>query len=354
MASKGSSDKTEKPTGRRKKDARKKGQVARSTELPQAVSLVVGGLLLPFVVPTFLDRMAESWTSAISADTIAEPGVGLGLMGSMVVDALVLFVPMIAAIAASSVISQFVLAGKPNRHNLKPQWSKISPKNGFGRIFNGRQLWELGRSLAKLSVLVLVTYGIWQTGVDEMMSGPAPVGANLERVGNAVRELFIRVAALGVIIGVADAVYSKRKFIKDLKMTKQEVKEEAKQQEGSPVVKREVRKRQVLMSRNRMIAEVSGAEVVITNPTHIAVALSYSSTDPAPRVVAKGAGRVAERIRAEAREHGVPIREDKPLARTMFRKVKLGDTIPVELYGAVAAILAAVYKARQRRLRRAS
>lgn len=349
MARKDSAEKTEKPTGRRKRDARKKGQVARSTELPQAVSLVVGGLLLPFVVPTFVHRMAADWQAAISSDTVAEPGLALGLFGSLVWNAVLLFLPMTAAIAASSVISEFVLAGKPNPWNLKPKWSVISPKKGVKKIFSGRQAWELGRAIAKLGVLALVTYGIWRSGVDKMMSGPAPVGTNLARVGHSVQELFARVAALGIVIGVADAIYSKRRFIKDLKMSKHEVKEEGKQQEGNPHVKNEIRRRQVLMSRNRMIAEVAGAEVIITNPTHLAIALSYSDTDPAPRVVAKGAGRVAERIRAEARTHGVPIREDKPLARTLFRKVELGQIVPVELYGAVATVLAAVYRARKRR-----
>lgn len=318
-------------------------------ELPQAVSLVVGGLLLPLAIPGFLDRMAKAWAGAISPETIAEPGTAMRLLGTMLWEAFALFVPLTAAIVMASVVSQFALAGKPNPHRLRPRWTNISPKAGVKRIFSTRQLWELGRNVVKLALLVGVTYGVWSAGMRTMTSGPAPVGTNLERVGSSVQELFVRVAALGLVVGVADAVYSRRKFDKDLKMSKHDVKQEHKQQEGSPLVKQQIRRRQLAMSRNRMIAEVGRAAVVVTNPTHLAVALAYSPDDPAPRVVAKGAGRVADRIRQEARAHGVPIREDKPLARTLFRTVDLGATIPVELYAAVATVLAAVFRARNRR-----
>ena len=130
-------------------------------------------------------------------------------------------------------------------------------------------------------------------------------------------------------------------------MTKQEVREEQKQQESSPLVRAEIRRRQQALSRNRMIHAVATADVVITNPTHLAVVLAYDADDPAPRVVAKGAGTIVDRIRAEARLHGVPIREDKPVARTLFKSVEVGDLVPVELYAAIAEILAAIYRARR-------
>jgi flagellar biosynthetic protein FlhB len=344
-----SNDRTEKPTPKRRAEARRKGQAARSVELPQAISLFVAALMLPVTMPRFLTRSAEQWRGALGANSIREPGPALAMLGEMVQVAVSTFLPVIAVVAATSVIAQLALAGtRPNFHKVKPQWKALNPGAALRRIFSLRSLWELVKTALKLAALAAVTYGVLRAGMASLMTGPRDLAASVAVLGSSLKAILLRVAALGLVIGLVDAAVARRRFDRSLRMTKQEVKEEHRQSEGDPVVKSEIRRRQAKLSRNRMIAAVSKADVVVTNPTHLAVALQYESTDAAPRVVAKGAGTVATRIREEARKHGVPVQENKPLARTLFRSVEVGDLIPAELYAVVAEILAVVYRARRR------
>ncbi len=350
MAQKPGADKTEKPTPKKRSEARRKGMAARSSELPQAVSLVVAAIMLPALVPGLIERMAQSWQTAVSPHAVGDANVPVGLLGTLLWEASRVFVPMVVLTAGASVVAQLALSGgRPNPHKLKPQWSNLNPAKGVQRLFSLQALWDLGRTLAKLLLLIALTWGLYDQVVDRVLGGSRPLPETLGGIGISMRDLMVRAAVAGVLVGIADAVFNKRRFTNQLRMTKQEVKEEAKQTEGSPIVKSEIRRRQQLLSRNRMIAAVADADVVVTNPTHLAIALAYEPADGAPRVVAKGAGRVAERIREEARKHGVPIREDKPLARAMFRAVEVDDLVPAEFFAAVAAVLAAVYRAKARR-----
>lgn len=350
MAQKPGADKTEKPTPKKRLDARKKGMAARSSELPQAVSLVVAAVMLPAVMPGLIERMAEAWQTAVSPDVVTDKNVPLGLFSSLLWMAMRVFVPMVALTAGASVVAQLALSGgRPNPHKLKPQWSNLNPVKGLRRMLSVQVLWDLGRTVAKLALLVAMTWGLWDQVVNGVLGGTRPLPETLSGIGDSMRDVVIRAALAAILVGVADAVFNKRRFTNQIRMTKQEVKEEAKQSEGSPIVKGEIRRRQQMLSRNRMIAAVAKADVVVTNPTHLAIALRYDPADGAPRVVAKGAGRVAERIREEARKHGVPIRENKPLARAMFRAVDVDQLVPTEFFAAVAAVLAAVYRAKARR-----
>ncbi len=342
-------NRTEKPTAKKRRDARRKGMAARSSELPQAVSLVVAALVLPVLLPPLVQRMAEIWQAAVSPDAVLDPATPTATLGRLLWEAVQVFVPLVVLTAGASVAAQLALTGgRPNPHKLKPQWSNLNPVKGLKRLLSVQVLWDLGRTIAKLVLLAAVTWGLYAQTVERVLGGGRVLSSSLDGIGTTMRDLLVRAAAAAVVIGVADALFNKARFSRQLRMTKQEVKEELKQQEASPFVKAEIRRRQALLSRNRMIAAVSGADVVVTNPTHLAVALGYEETDGAPRVLAKGAGVVAERIRDEARRHGVPIREEKLLARTMFRTVEVGELIPVELFAAVAAVLAAVYRARRR------
>lgn len=341
-------DKTEKPTPKKRQEARKKGQAARSSELPQSISLIVAAVMLPAAVPELVRRLGEVWSATFAPDAVRDAATVSATLGTLTWETIRVLLPLVIVVTATSVAAQLVLVGgKPNLYKLKPQWQGLNPKQGIKRIVGAQAAFELGKTAGKLVLVALVSWTLWDQALANTLIGPTPLAKSLPAMVSVLENLFLRVAALGVFFGLADALWNRYRFTKSLKMTKQEVKEEYKQQESNPLVKAEMRRRQAAMSRNRMIASVAGADVVITNPTHLAVALVYDADDPAPRVVAKGAGEIAARIRAEARLHGVPIREDKPVARTLFKNVEVGGLVPVELYAAIAEILAAVYRARR-------
>jgi len=350
MADKPSGDKTEQPTAKKKRESRKKGMAPRSSELPQAVSLVVAAVLIPNVMPGLFVRMGEIWRTSISPESIIDPNVSMSVFGSLLMEAIKVFIPMVGFTAFASVAAQFALTGgRPNPYKLKPQWASLNPWKGIKRLVSLQVLWDLGRTLTKLLLLIALTWGLFTEAQDKVVGGSRSLSDSLGGMGTLLQSLIIRAALAAVLVGVADAIFNKKRFLKQIRMTKQEVRDENKQQEVAPEVKGEIRRRQLALSRNRMISNVANADVVITNPTHIAIALAYEPDEGAPRVLAKGAGRVAERIREEALKHGVPIRENKPLARAMFRSIEVDQLIPVEFFAAVAAVLAAVFRARKHR-----
>ena len=342
-----SDGRTEAPTPKRKREARRKGQVARSMELPQAVSLVASVLLLPVVLPRLGSAMGTQWRISIAAASSADPGSAAAILGQFFSSAALALLPLLLVLAASGVISGVALVGfKPNPWQLKPRFTGLNPKNGIKRLASKQTLWELAKMTGKLAVLAGLTYGVVVAGMHALLTGPISLDRLIHAVGAAATSLVQRVTFFAVLLGIVDAVIVKRRHMKQLRMTKQEVRDEHKQTEGNPVVKSEIRKKQMKLSRMRMMAEVARADVVLTNPTHLAVALAYDPGSPAPVVVAKGADGVAKRIREEAAKHGVPIRENKPLARALFRTVEIGESIPIALYRAVAEVLAAVYRAK--------
>lgn len=354
MADKPGAEKTEKPSAKRQEDARKKGMAARSSELPQAVSLIVAAVLLPTAIPGLIQTIAIAWRSTVSPQTITDPEVAVELMGRITMYSMQVLLPLAGAITVSSILAQLALSGgKPNIWKLKPQWTNLNPAKGLKRLVSLQLLWDLGRTLAKLILLAAVSWELYGKIVDTVLGGGRPLSEALGGIGFGMRDLITRAAAAALVVGVADAVFNKRRLLSQLRMTKQEVTQENKEAEGSPHVKAEIRRRQAALSRNRMIAAVADADVVLTNPTRLAIALVYDPSDGAPRVVAKGAGPIAKRIREEARKHGVPIREDKPLARAIYKAVEVNETIPADFFAAVAAVLAVVYRTRPDRARRA-
>ncbi len=343
-------DKTEQPTAKKRGKARREGMTARSSELPQAISLLATAVALPNLLPRFIERTASVWRGAIAPASLADPNIATGVFGTLLFEAARVFIPLTVIATLSSTAAQLVLSGgRPNVHQIKPKWKNLNPINGFKRMFSKQILWDLGRTLAKMSAMGLLTYLLYRQVATEILDGSRSLSDTLTLTAGALRNLLGRAAGLAVVIGLADAAWNKRRFMSQLKMTKQEVTEENKGQQVNPQVKSEMRRRQAQLSRSRMMAAVAGADVIVTNPTRLAIALKYEPGDPAPKVVAKGAGHVAKRIREEARRHGVPIRENKPLARAMYRAIEVGDTIPAEFFAAVAAVLAAVYRARRRR-----
>ncbi len=346
MAAADRRDKTEKPTAKRKKDSRKKGQVARSPEVGGWLSLLIATSAMPAVFGAAERRVLGVEQQA--AVVMAKPTVpgALALLGAGLGDAMAIALPIAAVIALLGVAASlaqvgFVFSGK----GIQPQFSKLNPLTGIKRLFSARGLWELVKSLVKMTVITLFAVTdilrLWHTVVG---AGPVAMGPIIAYAGSTFLGFVRTLAAIGFVFGLADYAFQRRRMGKDLMMTKHEVKEENRQQEGDPRAKGAIRRRQRSMSRLRMLAEVARADVVVTNPTHYAVALRYDrSTQSAPRVVAKGADDVAARIRAAAAEHGVPVVEDPPLARAVFGACDVEDEIPEALYMAVARLLAFVY-----------
>ncbi len=334
---------TEKATPRRQLDARQKGSAAQSPELPQSVTLVVTIFVIVPVLTTMWSQLQSDTVTLIQNGHMQEPTMistqGLDAMRS----ALMSLMPLMVTMIIVSLVAQLAISGKPNPWKLKPKFDILSPKTGLKKIFSKQQLWELVRTLLKLTLLAAIGFVSWSTMSEFLALGPAPLSTSFGEWQRVLQTLAIGVAILGIFIGLGDAVISKRNFIKSLRMSKQEVKDEMRQSEGDPLIKGQIRQAQQRMSRMRMMAAVADASVVITNPTHYSVALKYEVGDAAPIVVAKGADELALRIRTEARRHGVPIKENRPVARTLYATAEIGEVIPVALYKAVAQLLASIY-----------
>jgi flagellar biosynthetic protein FlhB len=232
---------------------------------------------------------------------------------------------------------------------LKPDFSHLNPTGGIKRLFGPQSAWEAAKSLLKVGVLALVLWHATATVHPLLAAGNRlPLGSVLGTVASTALSALRQAAAVGLLIAAADYAVVRRRTMKSMRMSKQDIKDEHKSAEGDPHVKGQIKQRQMQMSRNRMMAEVPKADVVVVNPTHVAVALVYESGKGAPRVVAKGADHVATKIRALAEEHRIPMVVDVPLARTMYANVDIGAEIPPDLYNAVARVLAFVLSLRSR------
>ncbi len=346
-------DKTEKPTARRRSKAREEGQVAKSADLGGVAVLTAGmvSLLLfgGFIYQEFGQMMRRVWSQMGSWEMDYSHLVDFShfLWGRY----LVIVAPIWATVFFAAVAANLVQVGWMfNLKLLKPNLSKLNPVEGFKKFANVRMLVELLKNLGKLAVMGGVTY---YTLKQEWPNLPQLARLNNEQIMiyivDVCFKLFWRAVAAMIILALADWVYQKYDFEKNLKMSKQEIKDETKQSEGDPQVKARIRSIQREQARNRMMSSVPESDVVITNPTHLAVALAYRVGEmDAPEVMAKGANKVAEKIKLVAREHDIPIIEDKPLAQALFKSVEVGQVIPAELYEAVAAVLAHVYRMKNR------
>jgi flagellar biosynthetic protein FlhB len=236
----------------------------------------------------------------------------------------------------------------PSSKGLKFTPSRMSPKQGLKRMVGSRAAWEALKSLVKVAVIAVVVLALGRSLIPELVGhGALPVPVSLGVLAGGLRTLVWTAAVTGLVLSLADYGYQRRSVMKQLRMSPREVKDEHRQTEGDPMIKGAIRAKQMAMSRNRMLSAVASADVVLVNPTHFAVALRYESGRGAPRVVAKGSDALAATIRERAREHRVPIVEDKPLTRLLYRVCDVDDEIPAELYMAVARILAFVMSLRR-------
>lgn len=353
MANETFGERTERATPKRREEARKQGQVPRSTELTHALVLLVGVGALAVVGGRMLRGLADLTRvqlAGLSASSVTAEGVYV-LFQRLSMQILMVMLPLVLSlilVGLSSNVLQvgFMLTARP----LTPRWSMINPFEGLKRIFSLRSLTELVKSILKVAIIGLIA---WVT-VKGDLEGLVPlVGADgtllLSRVGAATVKLGLRVGAALLVLAILDYGYQRWEYERSIRMSRQEVEEEQKQQDGDPQVKARVRQLQRQVARRRMMAAVATADVVVTNPTHYAVALKYDRrTMAAPVVVAKGMRKLALRIKEMAREHQVPVVEDPPLARLLYKEAELDRPIPVALYQAVAQVLAHVWRLRAR------
>jgi len=345
-------ERTEQPTPRRLRKAREKGQVPQSQELTSVATLVTLTLMLALLAPTllqwFLVKIRQGLSGSVTVFTDSQAFVRYG--NARIVDAMLAISPILAALFAASVLACLVIGGI----NLAPgairvNWSLINPASGVKKLFNSRSLVRLVLSIAKLCFIGIIVWLYLQNKLDTFATLRWAWSTQLMvAVARLIFGLCIRACLALVVIGLVDALYQKWKYIEELKMTRQEVKQERKDLEGSPEVKARVRKIQVQMSMKRLLTEVPKASVILVNPTHVAVALRYEAKImEAPVLVAKGADYLAEKITAIGRAYGVPIVRRPELARTIYSTVEPGGPIPDSLYVAVAEVLAMIYRLRQ-------
>ena len=346
-------EKTEPATSKELDDVRKEGQVAKSKELISAVSLlalfvlikvyigIVGEKLLKVFQDFYntFDKIISSSATGLPMNLSLE-AVKQMLISIVLIAAPFLIVAVIIAFLLNVLQQKWMVTAKP----LQPKASKISPLSGFKRIFSVKQLVELLKAIAMMAVIGIVAYQTIKDKLPLILTFyNIPLYTAIAAVGNILVDMGIRVSAVFLIIGFADLIFQRHKFKTDNMMTKQEVKDEFKNSEGDPQVKGQVKRRMMEISRRRMMEALPEADVVITNPTHFAVALKYEpNSGKAPVVIAKGADYLAFQIKDKAKEYHIEIVENKPLARILYHNVDIGMEIPPELYQVVAEILARV------------
>jgi flagellar biosynthetic protein FlhB len=355
MADESFGERTEQATGKRRAEARKKGQVARSREISSVAVLLVA-LSVIYVLSTYLFQRL-SWVMVQSLQKIGtfslSPENILGFGGEIVWALVQILAPILLAVFVMGILSNYVQIGTLfTLEVIQPKLSRMDPIQGFRRLLSKQSFAEVLKALFKFLIIAWVAYATVQNELAEILTLPdQEVGGIFRFIGSVSARIFFKTVLVMVALAVLDYLFQRWSYEKSLRMTKREVQEEFKQTEGDPLVKSRIRSIQREMARRRMMAEVPKADVVITNPTHLAVALGYDKEEmAAPKVLAKGAGIIAEKIKEVARAHQIPLVENKPLTQALYKTVDLGQVIPSTLYQVVADILAHVYRMKNRTL----
>jgi flagellar biosynthetic protein FlhB len=347
-------ERTEQPTSKRVEEARKQGQVPRSTELNAAAVMLLAGGGLHFMgahLGTQLHDLMRSGLSLSREETLDESRA-LGIFANEVLHALIACAPLLGLTLVAAFLAPIAIGGwNLSFEALAPNFDKLNPVSGLERIFSPRSIVELSKAFAKfLFIASVAAWLLWSHTGELMGLGSEPIDSALSHAATLAGHSFLVLAGtMGVIAGI-DVPLQLWQHNQKLKMSRQEIKEEAKEADGSPEMKGRIRRVQQELARRRMMQEVPKANVIVTNPTHFAVALRYDEKRMrAPVVVAKGADEIAARIRAVATEHNVPIFEAPPLARALHRNVDLGGEIPSNLYVAVAQVLTYIFQVKAAR-----
>lgn len=341
-------EKTEKATAQRMKEVHRDGKLSRSQDLTAWVGLAAAALMLPGTMQRASDAAFDQLAAVREAIASPDAGTVTQLLGDGLWSVVGTLGPLLAVVAGV-IIAVAVAQGGVHVKKFKPNVKQFNPVSGVKRLFGANAWWEGAKTLLKTAVVGLVLYLAVQALVPQLMgTGRIPLAHMLGVAASGIKQLLIWGIAAGVLLAAIDLLVVMRRNRKQTRMSKQEIKEENKRTEGDPHVKGQIRSKQMAMSRNRMMAAVADADVVIVNPTHVAVALRYQPGTGAPRLVAKGAGAVAAKIREQATEHRVPMVEDVPLARALHAACAVDQEIPAYLFTAVARVLAFVMQLKRR------
>ncbi len=356
MAEKPAAEKTEQPTARRLNKARESGQLPQSQELATALTLLALLAALLALGPNlyqWCQRKLEKGLSApISSSAFSDTQAFLHMMRSDIVDVLVVLLPILTILAVGGVLASALVGGltfTPSAIQLR--WDALNPARALGNMLNTRSLVHLLVSILKLVFVSIIVWVYLRDRLEILAALRWAWSSQLmAALADIILGLLIRVCVAVLIIGLTDTVYQKWQYIQELKMTREEIKQERKDTEGSPQVKARIRRLQIEISMKRLRQDVPKANVILVNPTHVAVALRYDAkTMPAPILLAKGADHMAQRIMQIGRSYGIPIVQRPEIARAIFASVKPGHPIPEHLYMAVAEVLAMIYRLRQKR-----
>ena len=350
MPDKPAGEKTEPPSERKLKEAKDQGQTPHTQDLSSWAAIAAMAVTAPAVVAAGYDRIAAALLRVDQVVDDPEPAVALDILVDTVAASMLVLVPMVVAALIASIAAFAVQGGiHVAWPKLKPDLKRLDPLAGLKRILGPMTWWEAAKTTIKSVALVLVTWWAVSAMTPTLMgAGAITLGATVDTMQTALRTLVQTAVGVGVVMAAADFAVQKRKSLKDLRMTMEEVKQEAKSTDGNPLIKQAIRSKQLQMSRNRMMSAVARADVIVLNPTHYAVALRYEPGSGPPEVLAKGIDGVAARIRERAAEHRIPMVEDVPLARALHAACEVGEEIPGELFEAVAHVLAFVMSLRSR------
>lgn len=343
-------EKTEKPTERKRTKAREEGQVAKSMEVTTALMLVIMFSAIKLFTPYIYEKLQNMYKHVYSKFKLATDELTINFAVEIVkytlTGILEILLPFFAIVVAIGLVGNFLQVGwKPSAKTMKPKFNKLSPLQGFKRLFSLRSLMELLKALLKISIIIVIVYFSIKGKEDLiLLVYDLSLLDGLKLMTDLALDIGIKVGAFYIIVAVVDYIYQRYSLEKQLKMTKQEVKQEYKETEGNPEIKSKIRQKMREASMKRMMQDLPNADVIITNPTHFAVAIKYDSEESlAPVVIAKGVDILAAKIKSVAIDNDIEIVENKPLARTLYYTVDIGNEIPAELYQTVAEVLAFVY-----------
>lgn len=346
----GGGDKTEKATPKKKSDARKKGQVFQSREMSASLILILMIVSMNAFGSILFDQLSAFIKKTFTEYLVNKDAFNTDILAKIFIDGIIVLAKtslplLLIAMIAGLLVGYAQVGILFTLETLKPKGNRINPLSGFKRMFSLRSVVELVKAIIKILIVAWVAYSYLKSKTNEVVAlMNADLLDTLSFIGNSAFAVALRICIAMILLGFLDFLYQRYDYEKNLKMTKQEVKEEFKQMEGNPEIKSKIKQKQRQMSMKRMMQEIPKADVVITNPTHFAVAIKYDAEKAsAPIIVAKGQDYIALRIKQIATENKVQIVENKPLARTLFSTVDIGQPIPPELYQAVAEILAFVY-----------
>jgi flagellar biosynthesis protein FlhB len=344
------SEKTEQPTAQKLKKAKQEGQIGRSQDVGAWFGMLAASIMLPRTLTSAMDHARELMAKIPDVIVDPDPALALGIMKDGLMSAVWAVLPLALTMMAVGIAAAGAQGGIRVATKLFiPKFNRLNPLPGIKKMFGPQSLWEGTKALVKTGVLAGVLYMTMKDIVPLLMTaGRLQLGSLLAVINDAVLTLIRSASVAGIVMAAADYFVVRRRTNKQLRMTKEEVKQENKNSDGDPHVKAAIRQRQMAMARNRQMADVPTADVILVNPTHVAVALRYEPEKGAPRVIAKGTGPIAGKIRDLAAEHRIPMVQDVALARALESAVDVGMEIPADFFGAVAKVLAFVMSLKKR------